>query len=446
MDIRPPVLIQASPLLQAGAPSLKLGDVLKAVVQARLEDHLFLLRLDSGGRTLTARSNANLQPGQIIELEVIKPGMPSELRILPRDSGSPAPEPPVRQALRLFLPKQEPLADVVEEVRLLAAQAKQTAALPAPATQALDRLLASIPGKSELTKAEGVENAVRNSGVFLEAKLAGQADFSPGFADSDFKAQLLRVLDTLKTLGAGPKATPDPSGRPTDAELQTALTGARERTEAAGSSEAGTWTDELQHEKNPPSLRPYSPPTASHERALETSAARRMDSAPPDEFDALAPGRESGAERIAQKVEAALAKVITDQLASLPANDGGASLWRLEIPFTDGPHGDTVKLLIAEDAKSGDPETANPWSINVELHPPGLGTFSARLILKGGRIDAYLWSDTAATSDLIRAQCEHLRARLQGAGLTVGQLTALDRPPPSPFSAPVSPPLLDLRA
>ncbi|MBP1148730.1 flagellar hook-length control protein FliK [Methylocaldum sp. RMAD-M] len=462
MEIRLSVLVPTTPLLQAGAQPLKLGDILRAVVETQLKDNSFLLRLDAGGRTLTANSSANLQPGQILELEVVKLGTTPELRIVPRDSGADMPESTVQQALRLFLPKQEPLADVIQELHRLVAQARQTSSLPAPITQALENLLASIPKKSELATPEGLEKGLLNSGIFLEAKLADDADSSAEFADSDFKAQLLRVLDRLKVLRTSADAIPDTprttadggeiQTRPfsADAEEQAELT--EFRFEDAGTSEDIALADERiartaeRGEKDSPKLPGDSQLATPRTPEHELSTARRKTLPSPDEQNELVQGNERGAERIAQKVEAAIARVVMDQLASLPRNDAAPSVWQVEIPFTDGQHKDAAKLLITKDAKPGSAESPDSWSLTLELHPPGLGTFCARVVLKGDRIDTYLWSDTATTSDLIREQCERLRARLHGAGLAVGQLTALDRPPDSPRSENPSPPILDLRA
>lgn len=108
MEIRLPVRVSTTSPLQTEAQALKLGDILRAVVETRLKDNAFQLRLDSGGRALVAYSGANLKPGQILELEVVKLETTPELRILPRSTELPASDSTVQQALRLFLPKQKP--------------------------------------------------------------------------------------------------------------------------------------------------------------------------------------------------------------------------------------------------------------------------------------------------------------------------------------------------
>src|SRR5690606_11710418 len=100
MEIRLPIRVSTTSPLQTGAQILKLGDILRAVVEIELKADTFLLRLDCGGRTLLAYSGANLKPGQILELEVVKLGTKPELHILPPGTGSPSPDSIVQQALR----------------------------------------------------------------------------------------------------------------------------------------------------------------------------------------------------------------------------------------------------------------------------------------------------------------------------------------------------------
>jgi len=118
----------------------------------------------------------------------------------------------------------------------------------------------------------------------------------------------------------------------------------------------------------------------------------------------------------------------------------------LEIPFTDHPYHDAAQLLITQEEKQNTLDASDYWSVTLELHPPGLGTFYGRIVLNQGKIDTYLWSDQTSTAELIRSNEEHLAARLQQAGLSVGHLATLER---GPNSRPQNKPqvsLLDLRA
>lgn len=149
------------------------------------------------------------------------------------------------------------------------------------------------------------------------------------------------------------------------------------------------------------------------------------------------------------KTEGAIARIVLDQLASLPQNDGKQNVWQLEIPFTDGQHTGAVKLKINRDGKARQAGEQANWTVVLELNPPGLGTLHSRISLVGDVIDTYFWSDRQATTALIQDHLDLLFARYTQAGLAVGQLNALDGAPPAsakPSDSALLPSLLDERA
>jgi hypothetical protein len=388
MEIKPPLSPTPAASTPARAvPPMRPGEILGAVVQARLPDNRFLLQLAPEGRSLTAYSQTDLEPGRMLKLEVVKPGsagLPPELRLIPDDHRPAGEASTIQQALRQFLPKQEPLAALTAALSQLPGQGTETAALPRTIREAIGKLLATVPQQSRLTTPEGLKEAVRNSGLFLEAKLLAGAP--PEALDSDLKARLLRLLDALKPVSSG------------------------EHPEA-------------------PNTRPRTDDPQTTEQARLPNFPDR--------------------EHLAHKAENALAKLVMDQLASLPKPDGPALAWQLEIPFAaDGRHNDAAQLLVTRDGRQNGREGETEcWSVTVELHPPGMGAFCGRIVWNNGRIDAYLWSDRPATAELMRAYTDHLQARLQHAGLEVGHLTTLDKAPnPRPTADRPALPLLDLRA
>ncbi|MDO9105648.1 MAG: flagellar hook-length control protein FliK [Methylovulum sp.] len=148
------------------------------------------------------------------------------------------------------------------------------------------------------------------------------------------------------------------------------------------------------------------------------------------------------------KTEGAIARIVLDQLASLPQNDGKQNIWQIEIPFTDGQHTDAVKLKINRESKANQAGGQANWSVLLELNPPGLGTLHSRISLVGEAIDTYFWSDSAATTALVREHLTLLSARYAQAGLEVGQLNALEGLPVhvQATGLPVLPILVDERA
>lgn len=183
-------------------------------------------------------------------------------------------------------------------------------------------------------------------------------------------------------------------------------------------------------------------------------SARALDSTQPDDSErattagVLAQTGESAAPKphdLQTKLEATLARLTIDQLAAQQSPQGLS--WRFDLPYLDGDQPGNARLDVqAEDQRGADGAARRVWSVSLELEPPGLGRFVARILWDGEKVDSYLWSDRDATGALIATHSDRLRARLEEAGLRVGRLEQPVRRPESPPRPQPSQPLLDLTA
>jgi Flagellar hook-length control protein FliK len=167
-------------------PKLQAGASLDAVVIEKSEDNNYTLKL-TDGRLLHAQSQTELQPGQTLKLEVVKSGTVPELKIVWPDQPGTKTELILQNALKQLLPKQVNLTE-------LASLLRQNATAPTEkANAAIGAVLDSLVPKNQLMTAEGLKEAVTNSGVFLEAKLAQQLN-----PQGDLKGQLLLLANALQ--------------------------------------------------------------------------------------------------------------------------------------------------------------------------------------------------------------------------------------------------------
>jgi len=337
----------------------------------------------SGGQLLRAQTPNVLELGQILKLEVIKAGTVPELKIIVPERIALVEQPVVTLALRQFLPKQQSLTDFAVSLRQIATL---TAGKSDPVSTAINQALGALLSRDELVSAEGVKRGISNSGVFLEAKLA----ILPLTLQGDLKGHLLTLLDALQ------KVLSDQN-------------------------------------------------TSSSTEKIQPATAQATDSAPaktvPNVF------AEAIDKTLFNKTEGAIARIVLDQLASLPQNDDQQNLWQLEIPFTDSHHTDCVKLKINRESKANQASDQANWSVVLELNPPGLGALHSRISLIGDVIDTYFWSDQQTTTALVQEHLDLLSTRYTQAGLTVGQLNALEGAPVNAKSSDPSllPILLDER-
>jgi hypothetical protein len=501
--------------------SLKLGAILDVVVQGRMGENRFQLQRLPGGESLTATSQAELAVGQRLQVQVSRLGTVPELRILPAEP--PAPE-VVPRALRELLPKQIDLKEFSAMLGRLPLSGSPN--LPEPVRLAMERLVAVMPQAEKLATPEGLQKAVRNSGVFLEASLATVLSDGAPLPENDLKARLLNLLAVLqpgkgeqKTAahpqflkqesapslpGTGLSRTAVPA--PEEAGDQANPNPGEEKPESALPKTSGeALLPQSQHksaaERQFPATPPASWPPASklEEKVIGQALAEPETAAPEPEqraaktvadkaaysADIQKPGREwpgAGAKpqqletnlstdrnaspfsligraedsfskleaidlaKLAQKAEGALAKIAVDQLASQSRDDGTVCL-QINLPFVAGNHQDNAELSITSEGGAPSEDRVNPaWTATIQLQPPGMGAFNARIIWNGAQIDACLWSDREETAERIGQATETLRARLEQAGLTVGALAVLDRPPSSPVAETVDLHLLDFLA
>lgn len=374
---------------------LQSGYTLDAVVTAKLAENSFILKL-SGGQLLRAQTLNVLEPGQILKLEVVKAGTVPELKIMaPAPAVAPPEQQAVTQALRQFLPKQQSLIEVTASLRQIATL---TTGKSDVVSAAVHEMLGALLSKDELMSTDGLKRGLSNSGLFLEAKLANLLPNLQG----DLKGRLLTLADTLQ------KNQPP---------LHTA----------------------------PPGIE-TAQPLADQTVLPKTPAHQNI----PSNADALHPAKEQTSDPAAVKIssnsslaevtdktlltqtEGAIARIVLDQLASLPQNNDKQNVWQIEIPFTNGPYTDSVKLKINREGKSNKPSQAGDqtnWSVMLELNPPGLGTLHSRINLVGETIDTYFWSDQPTITALVREHLDLLSSRYAQAGLAVGQLNALEGTP-----------------
>lgn len=355
---------------------LRLGSTLDAEVETKLSENNVILKL-AGGQLLRAQTQLVLEPGQTLKLEIVKGGAVPELRVILPQQADPPEAIAIQQALRQFLPKQQSLNDIASTLRQISASQTDTSArLPEPLSSAIKGILGNLLSREELSSAEGLQRGVNNSGIFLEAKLQNLPTLLPG----DLKNQLLTLLDALQK--QHPSVAAGETPKPITAETSAAL---------AKSSSA---------------------PAEIASKALDTAALN------------LALENPATAKALLSKTESALARIVLDQLASLPQDHSRQCVWQLEIPFTDGDRTDAAKLRINRERKTRQELDQDHWSVELELHPPGLGTVHSRITLAGESIDTYFWSDQENTTHLIREHLDLLSARYSQAGLEVGQLSA----------------------
>jgi hypothetical protein len=455
-----------------------------------LENAAGKILLTIGNRQLSAESSLPFEPGRVLTLQVRSVGEQPVLKVV-----AALQESATAMAVRMLLPRYGPTTPLLASLSQLTTTPKVP--LPPVVSEIASALVRSLPDPAALATPEGVRTAIRNSGSFLEHHLAqatGTGASVPVSFDNDFKANLLRLLQLVRSWPGGQQsataattqqseprapapgqttpAMPPPSPEPTGNRPATAvpsgataatpaastataqpLSAAQPQTLARAISSAGT--------QLPPgvaaTLSTPAPAATSGGGAFPPNApiARTVNPMPP--FSGVVPVPQAPAQAtidllnrlghlrldLLQQTEAALARIHLNQLASLPREaDHRLVEWLFDIPVR---RGDTIDLWSARIYRDADEQSqtreqpAAQWRVQLAFDLPGLGPIQAQINLQGERISTHFWTTEAHTLPLLRQHLHELRRGMLAAGLEVGDIDCQQGAIPGAATGPRNP-------
>ncbi|MCC5857886.1 MAG: flagellar hook-length control protein FliK [Ectothiorhodospiraceae bacterium] len=353
----------------------RVGQVLQALVREPTAGGQ--TRLAIGNRVITLDGIAQLPPGERLRVRVESLAPQLRLQLLPRSSPDGTSRP---DALRELLPRQQGVNGLLAGAAMVRSDPARLQALPAGVRDALGELWNRLPDAARVQHPEGLRQALQNSGLLFEQRLAGIAHglLPTNAVDGDMKGQLARLLNRMfQALTAPPN--PLPAG-----------------------------------ERPPSGTGPGQPV-----RPVSISL-------PPP-----AQGTEMLAE-LARHTEGALARIQTLQI-NLLAADGGFPWWA-EVPVRDGDETDVLQLGVNRDGD--DSEGDQSWTVQLSFDFRDWGAVHCTITLQGGRVGTSWWAEQAATARLIDGHLHLLQERLGELGLTVGGMRCVHGSPPHPGSQP----------
>ncbi len=140
---------------------------------------------------------------------------------------------------------------------------------------------------------------------------------------------------------------------------------------------------------------------------------------------ALTEKQVDGLQQLQTKTENVLAKVVIDQLHSLPKEEGGKQIWAFELPFLIGNQTETLKMEIQRDKITQNVDAdSQHWSVNLTLTPPNLGEIQAVVSYQNGVVNTYFKNQQPQTTALITENLDNLKQQFQKVGLMVGLMSA----------------------
>jgi flagellar hook-length control protein FliK len=126
------------------------------------------------------------------------------------------------------------------------------------------------------------------------------------------------------------------------------------------------------------------------------------------------------------KTENTVAKLVLDQLMSLPKEDNPKQQWIIDIPFIDRQQAESIKIEIQRDKENKKQSGSNDWSVNITITPPELGTIHCLVSYRNDVINTFFKSQNTQTTELIKYNLDYLKNQLEQSGLSTGHMDAHD--------------------
>ena len=373
-------------------------------------------------RTQLTNAPSDLKAGQSLNLEIVKAGTTPEFRIIP--AGNNIPETKVAEFIKQFLPRHEAspifLNQLIKDLPQLMKNESVSQALKDIAA----KIVQNLPPKEQLISSQGLKQAIADSGLFLEAKLP------PAMSQTELIKELPQLIknesvpQSLQRIAAEilqnltqkqpllnspnldrPAANPKPAP---EAELKLNPANAGENAPKAGAlGDAGLMAGDFKA------------------NLLKFIQALKQEISPQGEqplnqvdLDLL--------KNLQHKTENTVAKLVLDQLMSLPKDDNPKQLWIIDIPFIDRQQAESVRIEVQQDKENKQQSGNGDWSVNITITPPELGTIHCIVSYRNDVINTFFKSQNTQTTELIKHNLDYLKNQLEESGLKTGHMDAHD--------------------
>ena len=391
------ITLTAPPLV---AKAWQTGQLLQAIVLEPSSNKSGTTTLQIQDILVKAQTTLPLMEGQRIQLQVVQAGEKPVLKLL-----TPTTEMDVlAQALRTSLPKSGSLAPLMTGLAtLLQTAPNQSANIPPRIMDLARQILAQLPTAEQATTADGLKQALRDSGVFFEHKLAPQNLPAGQAILADLKGLLLRLVHELR--GELPAPSQPASARNPVLDNQVA--------------------------------KPSNPYTQSQVVADPKEMIQRLvDGQRVTNTSVSQPAAATPAmvtlQGLTEKADTALARIQTNQIQSLTAENTAKPMWAMDIPIRQNGQTDVFSLKIQRDEKErGDKTELHRWSVWLDFDLEALGPARAVVNVYDRQVSVGLWAERGDTVTLFNSFLDTLHSDLTSAGLSVGRLHCQKGTPPA---------------
>ena len=312
----------------------------------------------------------------------------------------------IDQGIRQALPKQQALNLLLPILqKTLSSTAPSQQQLPKELLQNIRLLVNQFQTAEKLQQVPRLKNAIQNSGVFLETKIAKQLTATANTAQAKEKTTAAILNSDIKSLTQ---------------KLYQLVQQQTVQNKTKESSSPETAANLLYTAKPLPQT---------------TAPGRNRPSGGSDKnLDVVL-------RQLGQQLLSSIARTQLHQLEGLsnrgssPDNPASANSWSLDIPIINGNHVDNLELRIhqekaEQDKESDEKETQKIWSVMLDFDLHQLGKMSVQLKIRQKLVSAVIWSALESTHIEVHQQIASLQKGLEKVGVTVKQVDCRLGSPP----------------
>ena len=364
-------------------------------------------------RSQLLNAPSDLKIGQNLNLEAIKTGPMTAFKVIPPQTNLGASEAKIAEFVKQFLPRHEAAPVFLNQLIKDLPQLMKNETVPQALKDIAAQIIQNLPPKEQLVSSQGLKQALTNSGLFLEAKLPAQAELikvlpqlikneSLPLSIQRIAINVLQNLTQKDPLLNIPASQPKPLSTTELAALKLNL----EKQTATSN------TAPLDQEDFKANLLKFID-------ALKQELSAQNELPPnPVELDLL--------KNLQTKTENTVAKIVLDQLVSLPKEESTKQVWVIDIPFLDRQRAESVRIEIQQDKENTQYAGNKDWSVNITITPPELGTIHCLVSYRNEVINTFFKSNSFKTAELIKHNLDYLKNQLEESGLKTGHLDAQD--------------------
>ncbi|MCK9396971.1 MAG: flagellar hook-length control protein FliK [Methylobacter sp.] len=360
-------------------------------------------------RTQLANAPSNLKAGQSLNLEIIKTGTAPEFKVIPAATN--IPEAKIAEFVKQFLPRHEASPIFLNQLIKDLPQLMKNESVPQALKDIAAKIIQNLPPKEQLITSQGLKQSIVNSGLFLETKLQS--------------ADLIKELPQLIRNESVPQSL-----QRIAAEILQNLTQKEPLLDSPGVTASKPVS-----EAEPASLKDAPIETPKGATGLITHDFKgnllKFIQALKQELthQGAQPLNQVDLEllkNLQNKTENTVAKIVLDQLTSLPKDDTPKQLWIIDIPFIDKQQAESVRIEVQRDKENKQQSGNHDWSVNITITPPELGTIHCLVSYRNDVINTYFKSQNNQTTELIKHNLDYLKNQFEESGLKPGHMDAHD--------------------